>query len=66
MRKRLVPEGGAWADRLAAIRKSLEDAPEGALRPEELALLEDWYTACEDPEQRQRLGQIMRVLGREV
>ncbi|KZY40130.1 hypothetical protein A3731_01705 [Roseovarius sp. HI0049] len=65
MRKRLTPEGGTFTQTLAAIRKRLEDRPDGALRPEELALLEDWYTECEDPEQRRRLGQIMRVLGRD-
>ena len=64
MRKRLTPVGGSWAETLAAIRESLENTPEGALRPEELAMLEDWYSACEDPEQRRRLGQIMRALGR--
>ncbi|WP_422029091.1 hypothetical protein [Roseovarius sp.] len=64
MGKRLTPGSGTWTERLAAIRKCLEDAPEGALRPEEMALLEDWYTACDDPEQRRRLGQIMHALGR--
>jgi hypothetical protein len=63
MRKRLPPGGGSWAETLSAIRKSLEDKPDGALRPEEMAMLEDWYTACEDPDQRRRLGQIMRALG---
>ena len=64
MGKRLTPEGASWAETLAAIRKGLEDQPDGPLRPEELAMLEDWYASCEDPDQRQRLGQIMRVLGR--
>lgn len=63
MGKRLTPEGSQWLERLADIRQCMEDRPEGQLRPEEVALLQDWHRTCEDPEQRQRLGEIISVLG---
>ena len=64
MRKRLSPDGGRWGETLSAIRQSLDDTPDGPLRPEELAMLKDWYTSCEDAEERRQLGQIITVLGR--
>lgn len=63
MGKRLTPDGSQWMERLAAIRESIEERPEGQLRPEEMAMLQHWHRTCEDPEQRQRLGQILSVLG---
>lgn len=52
-------DGGEWATSLHAIRKRMTDVPVGAVRPEELALLREWYDSCDDPENRRELGRIL-------
>lgn len=53
-------EGGEWATALHVLRRRMTGpSPGAALRPEELALLREWYESCEDPENRRELGRIL-------
>lgn len=59
----MTPDGRHGLDTLCAIRQRMDASPGSALRPEELAMLKEWYSTCRDPERRRELGEIIRVFG---
>jgi len=60
MTSNLTPDGLRGADALRTIRKNLVSIDRAVLRPEEMALLQDWHADCNDPDNCRELTRIIR------
>ena len=63
MTSKMTPDGSRGADALRAIREKLGPWGRVDVRPEEMALLQDWQAACDDPDRRRELTRIIHQLG---